>query len=58
MKRFCFATAIHKDLTEKLPAISAKMYKAVKEVLETNKRERHLRGGMATKNKYAELNKK
>jgi len=33
------------------------MYPAVKEVLETNKRERHIRGGMATKKKYEEKKK-
>lgn len=58
MKHFCFATAIHKDLTEKLPSAAPKLYPAVKEILETNKKERHIRGGMATKQKYQELNKK
>jgi putative DeoR family transcriptional regulator (stage III sporulation protein D) len=47
-------STVHKDLTEKLPIISPALYPAVKEVLETNKQERHIRGGMATKLKYEE----
>ncbi|MBP1546972.1 MAG: sporulation transcriptional regulator SpoIIID [Oscillospiraceae bacterium] len=54
---FRFVTTVHKDLTEKLPQIKPSMYPAVKEVLETNKRERHIRGGMATKKKYEEKKK-
>ena len=45
-------STVHKDLTERLPKISPQLFKSVKEVLEENKRERHIRGGMATKNKY------
>lgn len=45
---------IHKDITEKLPIIAPQLYPAVKEVLEINKQERHIRGGMATKHKYEE----
>lgn len=51
-------STVHKDLTEKLPHISSGLYKEVKKVLETNKRERHIRGGMATKHKYEELHRK
>lgn len=47
--------SIHKDLTEKLPAIAPRLYPAVKKVLEINKQERHIRGGMATKHKYEEI---
>lgn len=50
---FVFVTTVHKDLTEKLRDISPSAYRQVKEILETNKRERHIRGGMATKEKYA-----
>ena len=50
-------STVHKDLTEKLPHISASLFPEVKKVLETNKRERHIRGGMATKHKYEEMNK-
>ncbi|MBP1549526.1 MAG: sporulation transcriptional regulator SpoIIID [Oscillospiraceae bacterium] len=45
---------MHKDITEKLPIINPQMYPAVKEILEINKQERHIRGGMATKHKYEE----
>lgn len=51
-------STVHKDLTEKLPHINSELYKEVKKVLETNKRERHIRGGMATKHKYELLQKK
>lgn len=51
-------STVHKDLTEKLPHINSGLYNEVKKVLETNKRERHIRGGMATKHKYEELHRK
>ncbi|WP_432650547.1 sporulation transcriptional regulator SpoIIID [Huintestinicola sp.] len=38
--------------------MSLGLYNEVKKVLETNKRERHIRGGMATKHKYEELHRK
>ena len=53
-----FVTAIHKDITEKLPHINSALYKEVKKILETNKKERHIRGGMATKHKYEMMQKK
>lgn len=46
-------STVHKDLREKLPSISPALYKRVQQVLETNKKERHIRGGLATKRKYA-----
>ena len=46
------------DLTERLPKISPQLFKSVKEVLEENKRERHIRGGIATKHKYEQQFKK
>ena len=49
-------STVHKDLTFKLKYINKNMYSAVKEVLDLNKSERHLRGGEATRLKY--LNKK
>ena len=45
----------HKDVSERLKAISPQLYKQVKQVLEKNKSERHIRGGMATKSKYERL---
>ncbi len=50
-------STVHKDLTEKLPSDSPSLYKEVKEILEINKRERHIRGGLATKHKYEEKRK-
>ena len=45
-------STVHKDVTERLPQINASVAEQVKQVLECNKAERHLRGGMATKLKY------
>ncbi len=45
-------STVHKDLTEKLPQINASLYENVKIILEINKQERHIRGGLATKHKY------
>lgn len=46
-------STVHKDLTERLPAINKELAAKAKAVLEQNKAERHLRGGEATKQKYA-----
>ena len=43
---------VHKDLSERLKEIDRSLYVQVKEILEQNKAERHLRGGDATKRKY------
>ena len=43
---------VHKDLSERLRLCNQALYAAVKEVLDENKAERHLRGGMATRKKY------
>jgi putative DeoR family transcriptional regulator (stage III sporulation protein D) len=48
-------STVHKDVAERLPGIQPQLYKLVKEVLEKNKKERHIRGGMATKRKYEQL---
>ncbi len=48
-------STIHKDLTQKLPKINKGLFMKVKEVLELNKSERHLRGGEATKKKYLKI---
>ena len=45
-------STIHKDVTERLEEINPDLAKEVKTVLEKNKSERHIRGGMATKQKY------
>lgn len=46
-------STVHKDVTERLPGINHGLYRQVKAVLEKNKQERHIRGGQATKMKYA-----
>ena len=46
-------STVHKDLTTLLPKRNAGLYKEVREILDINKKERHLRGGEATKLKYA-----
>lgn len=45
-------STVHKDLTEKLPLINHALAAQVRQVLDVNKSERHIRGGMATKDKY------
>ena len=45
-------STVHKDVTERLKAHEPELWKAVKVVLEHNKEERHIRGGMATRRKY------
>ena len=45
-------STVHKDLTQRLPLFNRSLYLGVKEVLEINKAQRHLRGGMATRKKY------
>ena len=52
-KRFGISkSTVHKDLSERLEQINRPLYLQVKEVLEYNKSERHIRGGMATRMKY------
>ena len=48
-------STVHKDLTGKLPKINKALYLQVKEVLDLNKAERHIRGGAATKKKYMNI---
>ena len=45
-------STVHKDVTERLLEINPGLASEVKEVLESNKAERHLRGGEATRKKY------
>ncbi|MBR4761464.1 MAG: sporulation transcriptional regulator SpoIIID [Clostridia bacterium] len=45
-------STVHKDVTERLVKDDPVLYKRVKAVLEKNKSERHIRGGLATKRKY------
>ncbi len=48
-------STVHKDVSSRLQAINPSLYSEVKKVLEINKSERHIRGGLATKNKYLKL---
>ena len=48
-------STVHKDVSERLPHIRPELAEAVHAVLLRNKQERHIRGGMATKRKYALL---
>lgn len=45
-------STVHKDLTGRLKLASPELYAAANEVLAKNRSERHIRGGMATKQKY------
>lgn len=45
-------STVHKDITERLVLINAALANRVRDVLEENKAERHIRGGEATKAKY------
>lgn len=45
-------STVHKDCTDRLLQINPRMAKAVRHVLDINKQERHIRGGMATREKY------
>lgn len=45
-------STVHKDLSQRLPQFNKYLYYNVRKVLELNKAQRHIRGGMATRNKY------
>ena len=45
-------STVHKDVTERLININPAVAKEARKVLDTNKSERHIRGGMATREKY------
>ena len=50
-------STVHKDVSERLRKINPALAKDVRNVLDENKAERHIRGGMATKLKYSKNNK-
>ncbi len=50
-------STVHKDVSKRLQSIDPGLYGEVKKVLEHNKAERHIRGGLATKNKYLQKDK-
>ncbi len=45
-------STVHKDIVYRLKKLNPALYSAVKQVLDTNKSERHIRGGEATRKKY------
>ena len=48
-------STVHKDLTQRLPYCSRSLYLQVREILDLNKAQRHIRGGIATRNKYKRI---
>ncbi len=45
-------STVHKDLTYRLKMVDPRLYRQVRKILDRNKQERHIRGGMATRRKY------
>ena len=45
-------STVHTDVTEKLEKINPSLYRQVRTVLDVNKAQRHIRGGLATREKY------
>ncbi|MBQ3010313.1 MAG: sporulation transcriptional regulator SpoIIID [Oscillospiraceae bacterium] len=48
----CSKSTIHKYMTERLQTLDGELYLQVRGILDLNKAERHIRGGLATRNKY------
>ena len=51
-------STVHKDLSQRLPQCNKLLYQQVRQVLEHNKAQRHIRGGIATKKRYSMQNSK
>ena len=52
---FCISkSTVHKDVSERLKFIDEDLFERVRQILDLNLRERHIRGGLATKEKYVE----
>ena len=51
-------STVHKDVTERLAVIRPSLAEQTRKVLEVNKQERHIRGGLATREKYLHLHEK
>ena len=57
-KKFVISkSTVHKDVTERLEVINPGLAGEIRKVLDVNKAERHLRGGMATREKYSHMRK-
>lgn len=53
-QKFCVSkSTVHKDMTSRLKSIDPTLYREVDKVMQCNKAQRHIRGGMATKLKYS-----
>ena len=58
-KRFGISkSTVHKDLSYRLPQYNKTLYHQVRRVLDENKAQRHIRGGMATREKYQKRQQK
>lgn len=51
-------STVHKDCQDRLPTINSNLASEVRKVLDVNKSERHIRGGLATKEKYLHMEHK
>ncbi len=55
-KRFHISkSTVHKDVSERLRTVDPQLYGQVRSILEVNKAQRHIRGGLATRKKYKGL---
>ncbi len=50
-------STVHKDISQRLPRYNNALYQQVRRVLDKNKAQRHIRGGLATRNKYLKTRK-
>lgn len=50
-------STVHKDLQQRLPSCNSALYAQVRQVLELNKQQRHIRGGQATRQKYKAISR-
>jgi len=58
-KRFGISkSTVHKDIRDRLKSVNYPLYKEAVRVLNRNKSERHIRGGIATRNKYLKMKRK
>ena len=48
-------STVHKDITDRVEKIDPELARSVRKILEINKAERHIRGGLATREKYLHL---
>mgnify|MGYP005775851451 FL=1 len=56
-KRFGISkSTVHKDITDRVEKLDPDLARSVRKVLEVNKAERHIRGGLATREKYLRRN--